>query len=95
MVSEAKTVQQQALLGPIETSKYFGGHEDHDIAAMAFHSEHPIQLIIISLAQYHWLHNVKLKVGYEGRWNRLWATETNRMMQHVKEQFALPEGQTT
>ena len=87
--SLANTVQQQALLGPDETSKYFAGHEDHDVSAMAFHSERPINLIIISMQQRHWLHNVKISLG-NGRWNRLWERETNRMVRHVKKQLAAP-----
>ena len=88
-VDAARTVRQQALLGPEETTKYFAGHEDHDVSALAFHSERPINLIIISMQQRHWLHNVKISLG-NGRWNRLWDRETNRMMRHVQKQFALP-----
>ena len=92
--SLAKTVQQQALLGPSETSKYFAGHEDHDLSAMAFHSKQPIHLIIISIPQYHWLHNVKFS-SRDDRWNQTWEKETNRMMRHVQTHFALQEDHLT
>ncbi|GKY92954.1 hypothetical protein MPSEU_000264300 [Mayamaea pseudoterrestris] len=80
----AEVVQQQAILGPTETKKYVAGHEDHDVSAMVFHSERPVNFIIISLQQRHWLHNVKISLGND-RWNRLWERETNRMQRHVRQ----------
>jgi hypothetical protein len=85
----ARTVQQQAVLGPEETQKYIAGHEDHDVSAMAFHSERPINLIIVSMQQRHWLHNVKISLG-NGRWNRLWERETKRMHQYAQQKLMLP-----
>lgn len=80
----AETVQQEAILTD-ETAKYVAGHEDHDVSAMAFHSNKPIHLIIVSMQQRHWQHRVKLALG--GIWHRLWETETNRMKDVVQQTF--------
>lgn len=85
----AETVRQQALLGE-ETIHYFAGHEDHDVSAMAFHSDRPINLIIVSMQQRHWLHNVKISLG-NSRWNRLWDRETRRMQRYVQNKLQLDE----
>ena len=54
---------------------YCEGHEDHDISAMAFHSPHPIKLMVIGRSHRFWEHPVK----GEPRWRRIWARETARM----------------
>lgn len=77
-------VQEAAALGggggaqpqqPQQT--YLEGHEDHDISAMAFHSDKPIKLVIIALEQRFWQHRVKLKLG--SNFHRIWDNEIARM----------------
>jgi hypothetical protein len=54
---------------------YLEGHEDHDIAAMVFHSPEPVHLITVGKKQRFWEHPVK----GEPRWKRIWARELARM----------------
>jgi hypothetical protein len=54
---------------------YLEGHEDHDIAAMVFHSPTPIHMVTIGKSQRFWEHPVK----GEPRWKRIVKRETARM----------------
>ncbi|CAB9501274.1 expressed unknown protein [Seminavis robusta] len=56
-------------------TSYLEGHEDHDIAAMVFHSLEPVHLITVGRKQRFWEHPVK----GEPRWRRIWHREVARM----------------
>ena len=54
---------------------YLEGHEDHDIAAMVFHSSQPVHMITVQRKQRFWEHPVK----GQPRWKRIWSREIARM----------------
>jgi hypothetical protein len=57
------------------SSSYVEGFEDHDISAMAFHTDIPVHMIVIAKRQRFWEHPVKGKT----RWRRIWNRESARM----------------
>lgn len=68
----AKFVGEEALRNKCS---YCEGHEDHDISAMAFHSDQPIKLLTVGRSHRFWEHPVK----GEPRWRRMFAREQARM----------------
>ena len=68
----ARFVGEEALKNKCS---YCEGHEDHDIAAIAFHSPDPIKLVVIGRSHRFWEHPVK----GEPRWRRILARETARV----------------
>ena len=73
----AKFVAQEAPASRhrIAEGGYLEGHEDHDISAMAFHSETPVHVVTIGKSQRFWEHPVK----GQRRWERIVTRETTRM----------------
>jgi hypothetical protein len=61
----------------VDVGGYLEGHEDHDIAAMVFHSPTPIQMVTIGESQRFWEHPGK----GEPRWKRIVKREMARMTQ--------------
>ena len=63
----AKFVASEAPFSRVRVAKggYIEGHEDHDIAAMVYHSPLPINLITIGKTQRFWEHPVKGAPRYQ------------------------------
>lgn len=68
----ASVVAKEAAERAVEYSE---GHEDHDIAAMVFHSNNPVHLIVVSKSQRFWEHPVK----GDPRFQRMISREMARM----------------
>jgi len=76
VVQQESRLLQQARNNPYKSNTtYMEGHEDHDIAAMVFHSPEPVHLTTIRRKQRFWEHPVK----GEPRWRRIWHREVARM----------------
>jgi hypothetical protein len=73
----AAFVASEAPFSRVRVAKggYIEGHEDHDIAAMVYHSPLPINLITIGKSQRFWEHPVKGAPRYQ----KIVKRETARM----------------
>ena len=74
VTDESNAIQTKLAKKGNNATTYLEGHEDHDIAAMVFHSPEPVHLITVGRKQRFWEHPVK----GEPRWRRIWHREVAR-----------------
>jgi hypothetical protein len=81
LVSGVVAVAQLSASGSVKYV-YSAGHEDHDIAAMAYISAEgkPMNLVKLSKSSIFWRHGVKREKGaYRIKvWKQIWTNEINR-----------------